>query len=359
MNILNDFYSRKHENCEYEFKCIVPNEDEQIVSATVNMSLFESIKHFIRLCQLFGLVPISATKDGQTWKLNRLLECLLLIHIIFLMLIFSANLILSDSLNDFDGTVIQVILFYMFTVLCYMHALALLIEIYWKRKYQRRLLNIFTFLDRTFAKHLNVEINYRRLKRSENWMIFYSLIQSIVLLGYMLYSYYNQNLINTVHSMLLYWPGYFIGKLSYLYLTFSIKLIGTSIEVLNQYLKQTTKPSGYYFRETYKNSKTKQSNLNVSMLHVINRMYSSIWESSILVNHLMSWSLPFGIFYEFYLLIYYLYYILYYIFILRNVALSTYFRMLVWFLSVLLNMLLLTNTCRNTIEIVSIIFNFM
>lgn len=323
------------------------------------MSLFESIKHFIRLCQLFGLVPISATKDGQTWKLNRLLEFLLLIHIIFLVLILSANLILSDSLNDFDGTLIQVILFYMFTVLCYVHALVLLIETYWKRKHHRRLLNIFRFLDRAFAQRLKVEINYRRLKRSENWMMFYSLLQSIVLLGYMLHSYYNQNLIKTLHSMLLYWPGYFIGKLSYLYLTFSIKLVGSSIEVLNKYLKKMNKPNGYYLRESYKNSKTKQLNLNTSMLHVINRMYSSIWESSTLLNHLMSWSLPIGIFYEFYLLIYYLYYIFYYILILKSVPLSTHFRMLVWFLSVLLNMLLFTNTCRNTIEIVSINFNLI
>lgn len=323
------------------------------------MSVFESIKNFIRLCQLFGLVPISASKDGQTWKLNRLLEYLLLIHVIFLVLILSANLILADSLNDFDGTLIQVILFYTFSVLCYVHALVLLFETYWKRKHQRRLLNIFSFLDRTFVQHLNVEINYCHLKRLENRMLFYSSLQSIVLFTYMLHSYYNQNLIKTFHSMLLYLPGYFVGKLSYLYLTFSIKLVGTSIDVLNQYLKQTTKSNGYYVRESYINSKTIQSNLNVSMLHVINRMYSSIWESSILMNHLMSWSLPIGMFYEFYLLIYYSYYIFFYILILKNVAISTHVRMLVWFLSVLLNMLLFSNTCRNTEEIVGSIFNFV
>lgn len=332
---------------------------DRFISTAAEMSVFESIKDFIRLCQLFGLVPISASSDGRSWKLNRLLEYLLFSHIVLMVLILTANLILSDNLNEFDETVVQVILFFTFTVLCYVHALAVLFETYWKRKHQRRLLNIFRFLDMAFVRHLNVQINYCDLKRSANWMLFYSSLQSIVLFSYMLHSYYNQNLIKTLYSMLLYLPGYFIGKLSFLYLTFSIKLIGTSIEVLNKYLKQITKPNGYYPRESYINSKIERPNLNVSMLHVINRMYSSIWESSVLLNHLMSWSLPIGMFYEFYLLIYYLYYIFYYILISKNVALSTYCRMLVWLLSVLLNMLHFSNTCENTVEIVSFILNII
>lgn len=314
------------------------------------------MKHFIRLCQLCGLVPISTSHGDQSWKLNRSLEYLLLIHIVLLVLILSANLILSDSLNDFNDIPIREMLFYTFTVLCYVHALVLLIETYWKRDHQRRLLNILRFLDKSFAQCLNVQMNYHQLKRFGNWMIFFSLVQSIGLFSYMICSYYNQNLVKTLRSMILYAPGYFLGKLSYFYLNFLVKLIGVSIMVLNQYLKQIIKPNGYYLRDSYINSKTKQSNLNASMLHTINRMYGLIWESSILVNHLMSWTLPIGIFYEFYLLIYYLYYIFYYLLILRDVAISTHFRVLVWFVSVVWNLLFISKTCHNTIKIVSFWF---
>lgn len=359
--LLNKLYCNQYtfdsiiiiQNFDHEHEQQNANEDGQTTSAVLNMSMFESMKHFVRLCQLCGLVPISAGSGNKSWKLNRSLKYLLLIHMVLMVLILSANLLLTDSLNDFNDNPIRVMLFYIFTVLCYVHALALLIETYWNRKHHRRLLNILRFLDKSFVQCLSVQMNYHQLKRSEKWMIFFSLLQSIALFAYMLGSYYNQNLMKTFRSMLLYAPGYFLGKLSYFYLTFLIKLIGVSIDVLNQYIKQMTKPYGYYLRESYINSKIKQSNLNASMLHVINRMYGLIWESSILVNHLMFWSLPIGMFYEFYLLIYYSYYIIYYILILRDVAISTYFRVLVWFLSVMWNLLLISNTCNDTIRIVS------
>lgn len=322
------------------------------------MTLFKSIKPLIQICQLGGLVPLSFSTITLKWESNRLLVNLMKIHFILNISILTICTIFDDYLNEFNDTKLRVILYHVFNFLCYSHVFAILLETFFKRDDQKRLLNMLQTMEMAYQKHLNVQLNYERIKRSTNRFVFYCSFQFIIFTGFTITTFVIGKQFTTLYGILFYLPGYVFCKMNYIYMMSMIRLIGENMEVLNNYLKSMTKGNGYYLRDTYSNGgwinpMTNTNKLNGATLIFISRMYNMIWESTNLVNRLNHWSMPIGIFNEFYVLLYFAYYFLVYTLVLGESRMSPYIRLIFWLLNVIGTFSFISSTCCRTTEIVS------
>lgn len=129
------------------------------------MSLYDSVKSLLRICQFCGISPFYVGKKNKlTWQERPLSKILPLVHVIFSGLIFLIVLLWPNFfLNQSDYKLRQV-LFFLLLIGNHIPVMIAPLELYIKWDKQVEFWNIFGKLDYLLNYHLNQQINHRHLK---------------------------------------------------------------------------------------------------------------------------------------------------------------------------------------------------
>lgn len=292
------FFSTSQRN--YSFGCI-------------EMTLFDSIKTFIQICQLSGLSPYSLNQSTLRWELNPHLSKLSIVIFSYNLFICVFTIVQNDLFINHKNPPIRVVLIALVLSWTQVHAISVLVELFIKRKQQVKLLNMFEALDRLFQQQLNMHADYSELKRNCRRIIaIWLVIVSWFSIAQFFYYFNSGNKFALLFFSALA-PSFALSKLSYLYSIFLFCLISENINVVNKYLKSVTKQNGYYISESFINEAkmkrtnyktTSQVNLMPDKLQFMKDVYCHIWEASGILRNLMSYSLVIGLSNEFFLLLF-------------------------------------------------------
>lgn len=327
------------------------------------MSLFDSVKNLVQICQFFGLAPFSRNQNTSKWELNPGLQILSIIYMIFDGINLIIAIVFNDSFINYTNTKIHIILHSLFLILNQVHAMFALMETFIKREQNIKLLNAIEILDQLFKEHLNMHIDHTRLKRTCRHFFILWICEILGITFSQIFVYIQTENPFVPRYMLLYVPAYALCKLSYVYSMILVSLIDESLNVLNKYLKFITKKNGYYIREmvTYKNQRKRKRNNFVKEHKIeispytflfLRSSYSKIWAATVQVRNLMYWSLPTGCANEFYILTFCSY--LFFINLFRQTStLAMYVLSLIGILSDLANILFIARICSKAAETVS------
>lgn len=333
------------------------------------MSFFESLKPMIQLNQYTGLAPISFENGAKKWQTNRVLYIFSILSTTLLALIVTCHIVFNKSfINHSDGKIGVYLYVLMFALVC-IHAFVLLSEVFLKRNKQIVLLESFMKLEKMLKQEAFVHLDYVHVKRScyRNFIIFF--VQLIILFIAILCLYIITKSTRGFYYLLSFIPPYFVCSLSYSQLMTYVSLLAQCVETINKYLDSMIKESGFHVREAFVdkrnaksskwkraislNASNKQSTLNFVFLR---RVYCLIWESSILINDLMYWSMPLGFANLFYVLVFNAYW--FFLAIFSNKVEHKFVTLLFssLYLSInVLTILTITGTCNYTVEKVNLI----
>lgn len=327
------------------------------------MSLFDSIERLIQMCQFFGLAPFSMNKKTSKWEPNSGLQMLSIFVIIYIGIILIVVIVFNDNFINYNNSKIHIVLHSMFLVLSQTHALFALVELFIKRKQSVQLLNTIENLDILLKKHLNMNINYGRLKTTcrRFFILWMCEIVGVVISGTFIYIETKNPF--TPRYFLMFVPAYALCKMSYVYSMILVALIDESLDVLNIYVKSITKKNGYYLREIVSNQhELKRKRINYfnenrtefspKALLFLRSAYSKMWSASVQVRNITYWSLPFGITNEFYVLTFNSFLLSMNFFRQAHVA-SMYVLTLIDIFSDLVNVLCIARICSKAADTVS------
>lgn len=327
------------------------------------MSLFDSIKPLIQVCQFTGLTPFSMNRTSIKWESNHSLKILSIILIFCVGTLLLSGLIFSESIIDYKRTKIRTALLITFMVLNYIHAIFALLELFKKREKQINLLNLFENVDILFKNRLNMHIDYLKLKNACHRFIIVWIceISGFIISNIMVYIQ-TKDSYNIAFSAMVVLP-HVLCKLSYAYSVMLVTLVHEDLSVLNQYIKSITKQNGYYVCETVLNRnvcknrkmdlfKNSKFNVNPEMILFMKSVYCNIWEACKAIENLTYWSLPIGCAHDFFVLTSNSYLFFLNLFT-QSRNLTIYMLLLLVILSSLSGMLLIAYSFSRTVESVS------
>lgn len=324
------------------------------------MSLFESIKPLIQICQFLGLAPFSMNSTTLKWEQNVSLKVFSIIFIVGNGTVLVCGLILNDSVVNHKDMKMRVILMNIFIISCQTHAMFALVEFYLNCDKQVKLLNTFEQLDLLMKQQLNMHIDYVKLKRTCHRIILVWICEICALLSTDLFSYQQtKNKYNLIY-IFIFIPSYILSKLSYAYIMMLVSLVHENIDVLNSYLILVTKQNGYYVCEhrsdlkqkKRKFSNTSKVNLNLEKLLFIKNTYCEIWQAAIKVQNIIYWSFPIGCTKDFYVLLFNSYWLSISIFI-NSIPITSYAIITILVAGDMGDLLFLAHNFNKAAEIVS------
>lgn len=229
------------------------------------MSLFSAINPLIRICQIFSLVSYSINRTTLKWESKIALNIVSIVFIICNGFIFLSALIFNDTfLNQHKYSKIRFVLFSILLYWSHIFATVTLLERFIKRNQQIKLLNKFENLDFLFKQHLNMSVDYVKLKSQCRRFIIAWVCEVFGLLIVDIFHYTTTKSVRNFKFFAIFFPSYLLCKLSYAYTLVLITLVRENIYVLNKYLKSITKPNGYYLCDTFSNRKQNERKKNLS-----------------------------------------------------------------------------------------------
>lgn len=321
------------------------------------MSLFDSIKPLIRICQTFGLTPFSLNQNTQKWVPNPSLKALsitLIIYdgIILLFMVAFRNVFLKKSSELIN------ILFHFLLLFNHIHAIFALVELFLKCHHQIELLNKFMDLEILLTQHLNAQINCKKFRKKclQIICIWFGEVFGIFIID--LLSYLNSKDTKQLIYLWLFIPSYALGELSYAYSVLLVTLANEYLVVMNQYLIWMNKPNGYYIsKENYLNSTWNslivgKTEIDIEKLYFIRRSYWRLWEATETMKYLTFWSLHVGISNESFVLTLNSFFLISSIFFVRG-AFIDYILLSILITNNLVNLLFICHHSSNVDEIVS------
>lgn len=272
------------------------------------MSLIESIKPLIRICQLFGLAQFSIDKSTSKWQLSSKLKCWSIVFIIFNGIILLSAFIFNDLFTDYrnyNSSKIRTFLNVLLMSFSHMNALLVLLEAFIKRDQCMEFLETIEYLEIFYKQHLDTQVNYKRLKTSCRRFIILWLSSVVAFIISNTIAYVQTKSTFFIRYLFVIFLSFGLCKLGYIYLQFLILLIVENLNVLKIYVESVTKKNGYYLRENYpkttKFAKQKKNHfvsneyeLDPKILRHLRITYAKIWTASLQVQNLMYYSLPFG-----------------------------------------------------------------
>lgn len=328
------------------------------------MSLFDPIWPVIQICQLSGLAPFSMNQTTLKWESNPALKILSIILICCMCSILLNTIIFNDYFIDYSLASNRVVLFNLFLFLNHLHAFSVLVELFKNRNQQINLLNMFEDIDFSLRQHLNMNVDYGKLKASIRqiiivWMceVAALLISDILLLIQIQDKYH-------LRYFSVFIPPYILCKLSYAYSMTLVTIGQENIDVLSKYLRSVSKQNGYYISDTISHRKDSncnkrkwninesKMNINLKTLLFMKEIYSKIWEAFRSVQNLMYWSYPIGLSNGLFVLIFNVYLLTFNIFV-YNRATFLYLFFVLHIASDLINMLLIAKICSKVVKSVS------
>lgn len=332
--------------------------------ACKRMSLFNSLKSLIQICQFSGLAPFSLNQNRGQWESNPSLKILTIIHLVFVGGTLLIGLIFSDSIIDFKAPKLRITLFIVLMLLNHLYALFVLFELFKKRNKQIKLLNFFEKLDILFKNRLNMHVDYSKLKIACHRFIIIWLCEiSGVIIPDVIFYVQTKNSYTIAFFATFILP-FILCKLSYAHSLMFVTLVRENLNVMNKFIRSINKQNGYYMRETssnqtnYKHKKfgyvrrSKIVDLNSEMISFLKRVYGEIWHASKTIENLTYWSLPIGCTNDVIVLISNCYWFFMVLFI-RGRNLMLYILLLILIFGSFVNMLLIAHNCDQTAESVS------
>lgn len=324
------------------------------------MSLFDSIRPLIQICQFSGLTPFSMNHRTSKWELNSALIVLSLVIIAGNSALLFCGIIFNDSFIDYSRPKIRILLLAFLLFLNQAHAMFALLELFLNRNKQVDLLNTFEHINNLFKQNLNMSVDYAKLKGKCRRIILVWICEIFGLLIADILDYVETKEHRKIPYFLIFISSYILCKLSYAYTMILVSLTHEHIDVLNRYLKSVTKQNGYYICETFSNRnnfKRKSVNignvgLSIKSLLILKNIYWRVWEASISIENLTYWSLPVGSFNDFFVLLFNSYWFFSSIFF-RALPLSTLLLLSILIASNLGNMYFIALNCNKASRTVS------
>lgn len=318
------------------------------------MSLFDSIKPLLRVCQFFGMAQFSMNKSKMKWTPSLIFKCFSILST-FLMMILTITAITFNQLflSPSDPMIYRVLL-YALMFLSHLHALFVLFECILKRDEQINLLNMFEKLDFLLKKNLNMNINYLKLRSICRNVVLVWICEIVAFLFLNILLYIPSKRASIFFYMLFYLPSFLVSKLSYAYSITLVTLIEVNIVVVNRYLESVTRRNGYYICNNLNRKRDLTENDNcieTKKLLFIKRAYSDIWKAAILVNKLIYFSLPAGLSNDIFVLIFYLYWFFLCLFIVSE-GKSAFLYQLISIISYFSNIYRIAHNCSSATKTV-------
>lgn len=264
------------------------------------MTLFDSIKPLMRICQFFGLAPFTFDRKTQKWQQNSISIYLSVAFILSNILALFGLLFFNDTLIDHRRKRILILLQIFELAWNYMQAVCVVLELLLKRHQQMKLFNMLETLDILYKHHLNMHIDYSKLKRISRRIVIVWICEILLYVLSDSFYYTQGNNIFVLIFELLFTPPYVISKLCYGYSIILVSLINEYIVVLNVYLKSITKQHGYYIRGNVvhksKNKRTDGTGVDKTYIHpemilFMKNVYGRLWEGTIAIKEIMYFSL--------------------------------------------------------------------
>lgn len=328
------------------------------------MSLFDSIKALIRICQCCGLVPVSMNHSAGKWKLNPFFEFISIIHIIYNGLLLVMMIVRIEIFIDYIDNMVNANLVLLLLLLNHIHATFVLLEMYVKRDQNVQLLNSFESSDRLLQVCLNKHVDYKILKDKCRritivWACELSSILISDLINYVL-NFAGRS--SQIIYLCTYLSSYMVGKLSYAYSIMLITIACEQLDVMNNYLRSMNKQNGYYICDRFSKQKifinTKwnrliqnTNDLKIETLYSMKNIYCVIWETIELTKNLNQWSFLVGLSNEFFVLTFNLFALIESIFFV-SFPISTYILLLILIANNLCNLLFIAG-CSKVVKSVS------
>lgn len=329
------------------------------------MSLFESMKNLIYICQFSGVTLISAAVNTLQWEKNRQLKYFSMVLLILNAVMFiSIMFFIHVEWYSYITERIHLFLIQSCMIFSYVTSIVIILESNFQQNKQKRLLELFDMLDTEYKIHLNISLNYNNIlklsKRSISFLCIQVLVFSVLTCVYEIYLELEYGVV----FYCLVFLSYITREAIVVYLTFLISLIGENLRTLSTYLENWPEQLDMNLDETTflendfnsNNSEirvnTNENRLDVNRLQFISRSLNFIYESIVLLNQMGFWSLAFEFFIETYILVldmyhcliisYHQYYYSCFIFIFSIIK-------TVW------NIGFIVNACENTINNVSLL----
>lgn len=325
------------------------------------MCLFDSIKSLIRICQFLGLAPFSFDRKTQKWQSNSFFIYWSIAIMFYNASVFVGSLIFNETFVNYKNSRIRVILTALVLSWNHVHAICAVVELFLHRHQQIKLFNMLESLNISYKKHLRIHINYLKLKRISRRIIIVWMCEILALLSCSSFYYIQTGNKRIIFYTLSFTISSVISKLSYGYSIILASLINEYIDVLNVYLKLTTKQYGYYACETFihefkwqatNHAKVHKVDLQLEIVLFMKNAYAKLWEGAVIIKNQMHCSLAIGLSNDIFILIFNGYWIFLNIF-LKPEPLSAFLVQSAFIQADLTYLLFITHNYRNVIDTVS------
>lgn len=267
----------------------------------------------MRICQFFGLAPISFNRRTQKWQQNAFLIYLSVAIIFVHIVVLIGTIIFNGTFVDHKKKSILALLTAFKLAWNYVHALCVVLELLLKRHQQMKLFNMLETLAALYKQQLNMHVDYIKLIKINRQIIIVWICEILVFVMADIFYYLQYRDMFIIVFILAFTPSYAISKLSYGYSIILVSLINEYMVVLNVYMKSITKQHGYYIKGNFINkSKSKKINcieigeieLQTEMILFMKNAYSKLWKGTVSIKYQMHFCLAIGLFNEFMILIF-------------------------------------------------------
>lgn len=329
------------------------------------MSLFESISVFIKICQLCGLAPFSYSKTTVRWQANPLLGFLTYFLLIIILIISIVATVFNQYFIDSTQHEIAILIFIVMLVTVNIHTSTILLEIIFKRNYHLKFLILLQKLEILFKATHCIKLNYSEIRKMCRRFLCFWFLEIILLVIIQSSSLIRSKDQIGINYTIIYFIPYVLSKLNYVQSVTYVSLLHQNIKALNQYAEHLSrkyeesmknrflkKPISFRI-EAWDTLRLRTNRVDEPTLRILRQIYCIIWECSIILNDIIYWSMPTGIFNEFALLVFNCYFFIGLLLANGEYSIITMLLVVTWATSTVINILFITLNFKRTNDEVS------
>lgn len=202
-------------------------------------------------------------------------------------------------------------------IIIYIQAAVILIESFLKRSHQIALINKFVEIDVVFQQKFTKERNLKKIKtKCISFTVIWALKIMLLTLA-VFYFVYETEEWSSLYYLFIYLLPFSLSTLYYIQSMIFIVITKYNIEIINDCLKRINDKSeidwsrvlsSLYFKKSRLNDNNDLNKVGEQII-ALQKAFSIVWESTILINHCVRWSLPLGINNDFFVFVTNLYWL--------------------------------------------------
>lgn len=324
------------------------------------MAIYNSLRLFLSVGQLSGLIPFSMYAEPMRFERNRFWEIITWFWFFVNFAVLAVILLLyRDMIGVSSKSALSQALLYIIIIMNYVHTMFALLENFFKRDRYIRMLNILLELNDKFEREFELRMNYAALKKTYRKGLLVWLFEMIALIVLNYVRFQQAGIEEITNFSVFFMPTYVFGSLSYIFATTSVAIIRYSMDVLAIYLEDITRAQVIFVQnkrqETskWKQIKGEKPQLCMEKLYFIKRSYNRVWEISMTVSNLIYLTMPIGCVNEFLILVFNGYWL--FLYLLNDQAVHILFYVFVscWSVASLTNLIYVANSCTSAVDTVN------